>query len=393
MRSMLLLGLGCGLGLTVSLHADARSEFLQAAADQKAQHWADAAQGYARVTALAPTYAPAWKQLASCRFYLDDLEGAEASAQRYLKLNPGDASFLAWDGQLRHKLKLAPLDLSTPVPTLIPTAPPVDGAITAAPAPSADAEVVAAEGPAPTVQPAAAAAATKGEATWGLRLAGSFSLGLGAFAHGEQVTSSTAPSGKAYPGQAGMGLGGLAELLYSWGSPWELSLGLYPIDWQETQSSSRTEAVTRSNESSAKSLLLPILANAGARFPLSPTISAVLSAGLGVIPSAHVDVVDATVQTATNSSINTRSQASLDYGLAPAWRLAAGMEVPVTKQASIYVGSQLLGAQFPAVTASYTYQDIDQSGAVLASGSGTTSKAQGLSVLSASALVGLSARF
>jgi tetratricopeptide (TPR) repeat protein len=142
MRHRFWLGLCLALSSAVALHADARSEFLAAAEHQKAQRWAEAAQGYARVTALSPTYALAWKQLASCRYYLGDLEGAEASAQRYLTLNPNDAAFLAWDGQLRSKLKLAPLDLSTPVPTPIPTALPVDGAITAAPAPSTDAEVI-----------------------------------------------------------------------------------------------------------------------------------------------------------------------------------------------------------------------------------------------------------
>jgi hypothetical protein len=396
MRHRFWLGLCLALSSAVALHADARSEFLAAAEHQKAQRWAEAAQGYARVTALSPTYAPAWKQLASCRYYLGDLEGAEASAQRYLTLNPNDAAFLAWDGQLRSKLKLAPLDLSTPVPTPIPTALPVDGAITAAPAPSTDAEVIDSSASTPELQAQlvedSPAAAAKAVTTWGLRLAGSISLGLGKFEHGEQVTSSTTPSNKTYPGQAGMGLGGLAELLYAWNPKWELSLGLYPVAWQETQSSAQTSTVTRSNESTASGLLLPVLINGGARFPLSPTITALLSAGLGVIPSAHVEVEDSTVQTATSSLVHTKLKGAIDYGLAPAWRLAAGMEVPLNKIAAIYVGGQLLGAQFSATAGNYSYQDFDQSGNLLGSGTGT-SKPIDLSVLSASALVGLSARF
>lgn len=409
MRHRFWLGFCLALRLSVALHADARSEFLAAAEHQKGQRWAEAAQGYARVTALSPTYGPAWKQLATCRYYLGDLEGAEASARRYLALNPSDASFLAWDGQLRAKLKLAPLDLSTPVPTPVPTLLPVDGAITAAPAPSADAEVIG--GPAASAavgqsSPVAAAspelqaqlieddpaAAVASRTTWGLRLAGSFSLGLGKFEHGEQVTSSSTPSNKGYPGQAGMGLGGLAELLYAWDPKWELSVGLYPIAWQEAQSSSQTSAVTRSNESTASALLLPLLINGGARFPLSPNITALLSAGVGVIPSAHVEVEGSTVQTAASSLTNTKVKGAIDYGLAPAWRIAAGMEVPLNKVAAIYVGGQLLGAQFSATAANFSFQNFDQSGNLLSSGSGT-SKPVDLSVLSAGALVGLSARF
>jgi len=405
MRRTFLLAMGLALGSTATVWGDARSDFMEAAEHQKAQRWGEAAQAYAKVTAQAPTYAPAWKQLATCRFYLGDLEGAEASAQRYLKLQPTDSAFTAWDAQLRNKLKLPPLDLNTPVPTPVPTQMPVDGAVTLAPAPSADAEVVDASAVAPATEfmvVADESAAATAEAssstsspssTFGLRLAGSFSLGLGRFEHGEQVNSSTTPSNKPYSGQAGLGLGGLAELLWDRGERLELSLGAYPIQWQETQSSSRTDSFTRSDESSAKSLLLPILLGAGARFPLSPLVTGILSAGLGVIPSAHVDVDKSTVQTATSSLTNTRIKAALDYGLAPAWRIAAALEVPVSKAGSIFLGGQLLGAQFSDTKGSYTYEVLDQSGNVLFSGSGVTTKGQALSVLSASALLGFSARF
>ena len=419
--------LACGLALclTASSHADARADFIEAAGQQKAQHWAEAAQAYAKVTAQSPAYAPAWKQLASCRYYLGDLEGAEASAARYLKLQPGDSSFAAWDGQLRTKLKLPPLELNGPAPTPMPTALPIDGAITVAmPAPGADAELVggavgapaagavtpapAAEAASPVVpastpaalqaqlveEPGAAASAPQSTGPgFGLRLAGSFSLGLGHFEHGEQVNSSSAPSDKAYPGQAGMGVGGLAELLYAPGGLFEFSFGAYPIAWSETQSSSQTDSVTRSNESTAKGLILPLLLGVGGRFPLSPLITGILSVGLGVVPSAHVEVEDSTVQTSSNSLTNTRVKASGDYGLAPAWRLAAGMDVALSSHASAYLGAQVLGAQFSGAEGTASFEVLDQSGATLASGSGLKTKSQALNVLGAGALVGLSYRF
>jgi len=378
--------------------ADARSDFLEAVEHQKAQRWAEAAQAYAKVTAQAPTHAPAWKQLATCRFYLGDLEGAEASSQRYLKLQPNDAGFAAWNGQLRQKLKMPPLDLGTPVPTPLPTPVAEEGPLSAVPAPDAVAEVVpeamaaASSAAAAAAEPVAVAPARQAQ-TFGLRLAGAFHFGLGRFEHGEAVASSTAASGQAYPGQAALGPGALVELLWGRGPSFEWSLGAYPLFWSETQRSSRTDAVTRSNESTASATLLPLLLGAGWRLPLGPTVHGLLSAGLGVLPSAQVAVRTETVQTSANGLTNTRGQSSVSYALAPAWRLGAGVEVPLGQRSAFYLGAQVLGAQFAAAGSSSSFEVLDQSGAVLSSAQGVSGQAQALSVLSAGALAGLSFRY
>lgn len=440
MRHPLLACLTLALSLTTAttaLHADARSEYATALEQVKAKNWADAAQSFARVTALAPDYAQGWKQLATCRYYLGDVEGAEATAVRYLKLVPTDAAFAAWDGQLRTKLKLPPLDLA-PKPAAAPVvvAPKEDAVLAAAPPPGADAETIAsaaaaganvataAESAQPAAQAASPAEAKPQAATAteqvsfetqgsqaqsaqaepaqedrtpfkrvGLRLLGSFSLGLGKFAHGEDVNSSTTASGKQYSGQVALGLGGAGEFLYNLSRHWELSLGLYPLNWQETRRSSQTDTVTRSNESTANALFLPVLLGIGYRADLGGGLSTLFSLGLGAVPSAQVSIKSQTVQTTATGLSNSTVNSTYNFSTAPAWRLGAGLEVPVGSVVGIYLGGQLVGATFAPVLGTHNGETVDETGAVTNSFSGVSALSRDLTLMSASALAGLALHF
>jgi hypothetical protein len=129
----------CLLGRPGTLRADAHQDFLDGMAAEHAKTWSEAAQDFLRVTAKLPNYAPAWKQLASCRFFMDDFEGAAATADRYLRLAPSDTAFAQWDDAMRARNHLPPRVLPTPTPApLVPT--PVPSILQAAPPPDLDAE-------------------------------------------------------------------------------------------------------------------------------------------------------------------------------------------------------------------------------------------------------------
>lgn len=129
------------------LAADAHQDFLDGMNAEKTKTWDDAAQDFLRVSAKLPSYAPAWKQLATCRYYMNDFEGAAATAERYLRLVPNDSAFAHWDELMRAQNHLPPRVLPTPTPPpLIPT--PVPSILQDAPPPDADAEPAGVQAPA-----------------------------------------------------------------------------------------------------------------------------------------------------------------------------------------------------------------------------------------------------
>ena len=228
-RSLALLGIA--LSLAASAQADAHDDFVAGNAAVAQKQWPDAAQDYMRVTAQLPKFASAWKALASCRYYMGDLEGAVASSDRYLDLQPQDAAFAAWANSLRAKLQLPPRTTPAPTAAATPAATPAPadaGILVAAPAPDAEAESVpleaaqalnadAAEGVVDREKQATADAAAemaadaakvkaqqrgpaheRGPVHAGLRVLGGWALGLGSFGYGEAVDDPSALSSQAF---------------------------------------------------------------------------------------------------------------------------------------------------------------------------------------------------
>lgn len=427
MRSAFLLA-GLFLGLVAgSLRADARADFMQAVEQQKAKQWADAAQSFMKVTAQLPKYAPAWKQLATCRYYLGDYEGSVASTDRYLALQPDDSAFAKWSDGVRAKLKLAPR-VAPPAPTapVVAAAPapaPVtESLLVAAPPPGADAVAVPQETAAMVnaqasmqapaleqkggqltedelIAEAAAVRATRpepkrqGKLKLGLRLLGGYSLGLGSFAHGEDVNDAQTPSGKTYAGHPSEGAAGAAELLLALQPQWDATLGLYPLVWGENRKSSVTSSVTRSNSSEASALFLPLMIGGAWHPKIAPGIEAVASVGVGVVPSARVSVKSQTVQTYPAGLSTTTATANFDYALAPAWRLGLGAEWAASPGLALHIGMQVLGASFSDAAGSADVDVSDESGNSLLHISGATVPPQSLQVLSTAFMAGLTARF
>lgn len=427
MRFPILLAALC-LGLTAgALRADARADFMQAAELQKSKQWADAAQAYMKVTAQLPKYAPAWKQLATCRYYLGDYEGSVASTDRYLALQPDDTAFASWSDGVRAKLKLpprvqAPAPVSVPVAVAIPAAEAApDNSLAAAPPPGADAVAVT-EGKAAVLNAQAAVQAqslesvgtlsteqqlideaeavrasrpeaSHGKLKLGLRLLGGYSLGMGSFTHGEDVNDASIPSNKGYAGHPADGAAGVAELLLALQPQWDATLGLYPLAWSENRKSSVTSSVTRSNNSDASALFLPLMVGACWHPQVVPGIQAVVSLGLGAVPGARVTVKSQTVQTSASGLNTTTSTAHFDYALAPAWRAAVGAEWAASPAIGLHLGVQLLGAAFSDAVGSADADVSDETGATLLSVSGVPVPPQSLQLLSTAFLGGLTVRF
>jgi hypothetical protein len=419
----LVLGLAAG-----SLRADARADFMQALELQKAQKWGEAAQNYMKVTAQLPKYAPAWKQLATCRYYMGDYEGSVASTDRYLALQPSDTAFAKWSDGVRAKLKLPPRELpaapvvAMPVPAAVPVAAPVDTVgMAAIPPPSADAKVVAPENASvlnaqaaenavaleqkadqsAEEQMIAEAAAVKasrpdaprGKLHLGLRLLGGYSLGLGSFSHGEDVNDAMTPSGNRYAGHPAEGAAGAAELLLAVRPQWDASLGLYPLVWGETRKSSVTTSVTRSNSSDASALFMPIMVGASWHPRLAKGLQAVASLGVGAVPGARVTVKSQTVQTFPAGLNTTTATATYDYALAPAWRAALGAEWAASPSLGLHLGVQVLGASFSDMGGNADVDVVDETGTTLLRAKGVAVPAQSLQLLSTAFLGGLSVRF
>lgn len=416
----LLLALGCLL--PGALRADARADYLAATEDQKAGRWAEAAQGYTKVTAQLPKYAAGWKQLATARYYLGDLEGAVASADRYLALQPQDSAFAAWADKLRAKLKLPPA--ATPVPSPVaatpaPTPAP-EGLLYAAPPPGADAETVPLEAAAIINSQAAsnieqleaqeadrsaeqmaeeAASILRqrepehGAIKLGLRLMGGWALGLGSFKHGESVDSSTTPSSNPYDGQPAGGGAGLLELTAGFGDSLDFGLGVYPLLWSDSRKSSQTGTLTRSNSSEANAAFLPLMGSLTWRKPVTAGFSAIVAGGFGVIPSATVNVKSQTVQTSASGLSVTTVDGHLDYGLAPAWRAMVGGEWAVGPQLAFDLGLQLLGASFADAGGSVNVEVADETGATTFQAKNVAVTPQALQVMSLDILAGLKLRF
>lgn len=386
------------LGLAASARADAHDEFIagQQAAAQK--QWAEAAQDFMRVTVELPGYAPAWKALASSRFYMGDTEGAVASADHYLDLAPQDSAFAHWANDLRRRLKLPPRSSPLAAATAAPASPPPtdDGILMAAPPPDGGAQAVgpedaqaldavaaqdavaiddtAQQDAAETMQADAARvrAATRAaqggrmRAQVGIRVLGGWALGLGGFAYGESVQDPALPSGVAYDARPAQGGSGAVEGLLDAGPHFELSLGAYPLAWGDSSDSSATGAVTRSNSSRASGLLLPLMVSLGWRQALGRGWDLVLAGGAGLAPANRASVNSQTVQTTATGLTVTTASADYDYAAAPAWRAAAGAEWKASPTVSLYLGLQLLGADFATVQPSVGVQAVDATGAPVA---------------------------
>lgn len=417
-----LLALACLV--PAGLKADARADYLAASEAQKAGNYAEAALGFSKVTAQLPKFAAGWKQMATARYYMGDLEGAVASADRYLELQPSDSAFGAWSDKLRAKLKLParvePQASPAPVtatPTEIATP---EGILFAAPPPGADAEIVPPEAAAAINSEAStdiqalekqeadrsaeqmandAAAILRqrepehGDLHVGLRLMGGWALGLGSFKYGESVNSSTLGSSDNYDGKPAGGGAALLELSLSFGDSFDLGLGVYPLLWSDTHKSSQTDTLTRSNDSQADAVLLPLMASLTWRHPISAGFSTLLAGGVGAIPSASLHVKSQTVQTSASGLTVNTTDAQLDYGLAPAWRVMLGGEWSVSPQLAFDLGLQVLGASFADAGGSYDLEVTDETGASLYKAQGLPVTAQALQVLSMDVLAGLSLHF
>jgi hypothetical protein len=420
--------IGIALCLANSGRADARADFIAGNDAAAKKDWGEAAQAYMRVTAQLPKYAVAWKALASARYYMGDLEGAVASADRYLDLGVVDPPFAGWANGLRAKLKLPPRP--TPVPTAAPTlaatpAPaPDNGILLAAPAPDAGAEAVpleaaqelnavAAEGAAATEQQAQVDAeaemaadaarvkqarsggpAKRGRTSVGLRLLGGWSLGLGRFGHGESVESSTSLGSLAYDAKPAQGGLGAVEALLGIGDHAELSLGAYPLAWSSNRDSAATSTVTRSNSSEANGLLVPLMLSAGWRQAVGQGWTLVLAGGAGLVPATRAHVKSQTVQTTASGLTVTTVSADYDYASALGWRAALGAEWKAGPNVSLYLGTQALGASFDAVAPTGTIQSVDAGGASVAVPSDVAiPSTQGLNVLSVGFMGGLTLRY
>jgi hypothetical protein len=424
-RSLALLGIA--LSLAASARADAHDDFVAGNAAATQKQWADAAQDYMRVTAQLPLYAPAWKALASARYYMGDLEGAVASSDRYLDLQPQDAAFGAWANSLRAKLQMPPR--STPAPTPGPTpaatpAPADTGILVAAPPPDAGAESVpleaaqeldaaAAEGMVDQDKQATADAAAdmaadaarvkaaqrgiahaRGPLHAGLRLLGGWALGLGHFNYGEAVDDPTALSPQAYDASPAQGGSGAVEALVDVGAHVELSLGAYPLAWGDTRDSSATSTVTRSNSSQVQGGLVPLMVSLAWRQALGQGWSLLAAGGAGMAPGNRVNVKTQTVQTSASGLTATNIDADYDYASAPAWRAALGAEWQVGPMVCVYLGLQLLGADFASVTPTGSATAQDETGATVAVPAAVAVPGpEALDVLSLQFMGGLTLRF
>jgi len=404
-----------------ALRAEARQDYLAGTAAMQAKTWDEAAQDFTRVTAQAPRYAQGWKQLATCRYYLGDLEGAVASSDRYLDLAPADTAFSAWEAGLRARLRLPPRAVATPVPTLSPSPLPTPapaGILQAAPPPGADAELApsaagaaspaAAEGAAPAQSVAAQSVAAQSAVPqsmetqsmappetarrWGLRLLGGWSWGLGSTSFGESVDSSTLASASGYASKPASGLSGVVEALASLGEHLDLTLGAYPISWDDQEQSSATTAVTRSNNSEASAVFLPLMLGLSWHQPLG-NATLVAALGLGAVPAAQVTVKSQTTQTQTDSLLTYTGTSTIQYGLAPTWRIWLGAEWAISASVAVDLGLQALGASFAAQGGSGQLQITDQDGAAQPGSGAFSTQPQALSVLSLGALAGLAVRF
>jgi tetratricopeptide (TPR) repeat protein len=422
----LLAFLGIGFCLASLARADAHDDFVAGNAAVGQKQWADAAQDYMRVTAQLPKYAPAWKALSSCRYYMGDFEGAVASADRYVALQPADAAFAHWSDSLRAKLNLppsaTPAPAATPVPTVAPAAAD-SGILVAAPPPDAEAEAVpleaaqqlnaeAAQGAVATEQKAQQDAAddmaadaarvkaaqkgptSRARAQVGLRLLGGWALGLGSFSYGESVDDPVNLSPQAYDASPAQGGSGAVEALLDAGPHVELSLGVYPVAWTDTRDSSATSTVTRSNSAQANGLLMPVMLSVAWRQALTQGWSLVAAGGAGLAPGNRVSVKTQTVQTYATGLTVTTANADYDYAAALAWRAAAGAEWQAGTAVSLYLGLQLLGADFASVAPSGNVQSTDETGAsVPVPAAVALPGPEALSVLSLQFMAGLTLRY
>jgi hypothetical protein len=404
-----------------TLRAGAREDYLAAAAAQKAGQWAEAAQGYSKVTAQLPKYAPAWKQLAVTRFYLGDFEGAVASADRYLELQPDDAAFAAWTDNTRRKLKLPPRRTPEPTPTpALPTPVPTpESLLLEAPPPGADAQAVTAfeaeqinaqaggdiakleeHNTKLQIQSMTEEAAAvlrrrtpaRGRLKPGLRLLGGLGFGLGSFKHGEEVKHENAPSGTPYEGKPAGGFSSSAEFFLLAGESLDFSLGVYPLLWSDNRKSSVTGTLTRSDSSEASATFLPLMVGLAWHQRLSPNFKLFFSAGGGSILSARVHLKEQLAQTNPSGITVTTLQANLDYGPAPAWNLRLGGEWIANPRLSFLLLGQLLGANFADGTGSFSSESRNESGVILASASGPWPPTP-LTLMNLNLLAGLNIRF
>lgn len=401
-----------GVGRTVSiallwaaaacLRADAPADYAAGMQQSRAKNWPEAAQDFTRATAQDPSMAAAWKQLATSRWYLGDYDGAVASADRYLDLQPGDTGFTAWTEGLRQHQHLpartpgfpsagavsptasaispsanaiSPTAVASPLTASADNAPQglspaADSIVAAPPPPGAEAESVPLEAAAQINQDAQNQASSVESSAQprsvhvGVRLMGGWALGLGSFQHGEAVASDSGGSGAAYRGSVAGGSSGALEALVDFGDHVELTLGLYPIAWNDSHSSSASGTLARSNSSDASASFLPLLVSAGWRQALGGGWTLLALAGGGTLPATTVSVSGQTVQTDASGGLTVSTlHASYAYAASPAWRAELGAEWQApASPLSLHLGIQALGASMAGVAPTGDVESVDQDG-------------------------------
>ena len=101
-----------------------------------------------------------------------------------------------------------------------------------------------------------------------------------------------------------------------------------------------------------------------------------------------------TVQTYATGLTVTTANADYDYAAALAWRAAAGAEWQAGTAVSLYLGLQLLGADFASVAPSGNVQSTDETGAsVPVPAAVALPGPEALSVLSLQFMAGLTLRY
>jgi hypothetical protein len=326
------LGVGIGAAAIVllgaqSAYADARSDYFSGTAAETKGDWNSAAAAYAKVTLEAPTYAEGWKRLATSLYHTGNLSGAADAADRYTALAPTDSAFGAWAKSLRTKV-------------------------------AGTAPVSATEKP---LSPTSNAR----EPRYGIRVLGSWNSGQGSFAYGEQVQSASSASGVPYQASACGGFGGAVEALYERGPHWEFSLGVYPLYWDESKDTSMLDSVSenaREDKSEVSAWALPLIASAGWRQQVAPSLTLIGSAGLGFCLGPDVSVTDQTTQTSANGVETTTADLSYAYSPAFAWRLFGGVEWQSGPSLCLTLGVQAVGADFSTVQGTGSLQTLDQNG-------------------------------
>jgi hypothetical protein len=309
---------------------------------QAAGNFKEAVPAFQRVLLLSPGYQPALRRLAICHYKLNDLSAAIHTGERYGKTNPQDANFQTWLAKLKSEANTGTMGTSRVQPRREPY------------------QAKSKKKKEDSVEYMEDGELSPPKLTsWGLRIGGIISTGLGTLQGGENVET----GGKPFEFAPGGGPSARVELLMGLNPWWEIGLGVHPRFFNQTREAAVTGVNSQTSMATASLNTVGLMATVYGRLPFSPDWSLETGLGAGFATGGSLEIESETIQTFGSGLIRTaRTQTSKLPG-GPALRASLGLAWRLTRSTQLHFGGEYFFAMFDAEEITISQSTVDETGA------------------------------